>query len=57
MVSCTDMSKERRDKAEEFGATAVAPDQVGTGIYDVVIEACGVGKVVRTGISVLKPGQ
>ena len=51
------MSKERRDMAEEFGATAVAPDQVGTGIYDVVIEVCGVGKVVRTAINVLKPGQ
>lgn len=43
----------RREEAVRFGAEkAVLPDLK----YDVVLEVCGIGSVVKTGLSLLRPG-
>jgi len=43
-------------EAELFGGIGVAGDNVAERQYDVVLEVCGVGVVVKQGLQVLRPG-
>ena len=52
-VYVSDPVEARREEAVKFGAEpAVLPDLK----YDAVVEVCGIGSVVKTGLSLLRPG-
>ena len=52
-VYISDPVQARLDEAVKFGAEkAMLPELK----YDVVVEVCGVGSVVKTGLSLLRPG-
>jgi len=55
-VYLSDPMESRREQAAMFGAVGVVGDQVRERTYDVVLEVCGVGAVVRQGLEVLRPG-
>ena len=55
-VYITDISQERISRAKNFGAEGLLPNEINRHAYDLILEACGVGKVVETGVPLLQPG-
>lgn len=56
-VYITDISMERIKNVSKYGAMGgLLPGQIDQHRYDLIIEACGVGKVVETGVPLLQPG-
>ena len=55
-VNITDPSPGRIQTAEKFGAKGVSGEEIDSSYFDLIIEACGVGRIVESALPRLKPG-